>query len=65
MIFPTIRKKMIGENLKALICGSAPLNVDTQLYFNMLGIPVCRSTVSPRPPRSAPWTILTTSSPGE
>ncbi len=40
MIFPTIRKKMIGSNLKALICGSAPLNVDTQLYFNMLGIPV-------------------------
>ena len=40
MIFPTIRKKMIGDNLKALICGSAPLNVDTQLYFNMLGIPV-------------------------
>ncbi len=39
-IFPTIRKKMIGENLKALICGSAPLNLDTQLYFNMLGIPV-------------------------
>ena len=40
MIFPTIRRKMIGGNLKALICGSAPLNVDTQLYFNMLGIPV-------------------------
>ena len=40
MIFPTIRKKMIGENLKALICGSAPLNVETQLYFMMLGIPV-------------------------
>jgi len=40
MIFPTIRKKMIGGNLKALICGSAPLNIDTQLYFNMLGIPV-------------------------
>jgi long-chain acyl-CoA synthetase len=39
-IFPTIRKKMIGDNLKALICGSAPLNLDTQLYFNMLGIPV-------------------------
>ena len=39
-IFPTIRKKMIGENLKALICGSAPLSLDTQLYFNMLGIPV-------------------------
>jgi len=40
MIFPTIRKKMIGSNLKALICGSAPLNVETQLYFMMLGIPV-------------------------
>jgi long-chain acyl-CoA synthetase len=39
-IFPTIRKKMIGSNLKALICGSAPLNVETQLYFMMLGIPV-------------------------
>ena len=39
-IFPTIRKKMIGNNLKALICGSAPLSLDTQLYFNMLGIPV-------------------------
>jgi long-chain acyl-CoA synthetase len=39
-VFPTIRRKMIGENLKALICGSAPLNVETQLYFNMLGIPV-------------------------
>src|SRR5256886_4258315 len=31
---------MIGSNLKALICGSAPLNVETQLYFMMLGIPV-------------------------
>ncbi len=40
VIFPTIRKKMIGSNLKALICGSAPLNVETQLYFLMLGIPV-------------------------
>jgi long-chain acyl-CoA synthetase len=40
MVFPTIRKKMIGSNLKALICGSAPLSVETQLYFNMLGIPV-------------------------
>jgi len=39
-IFPTIRKKMIGANLKALICGSAPLSVETQLYFVMLGIPV-------------------------
>ena len=40
LVFPTIRKKMIGSNLKALICGSAPLNVETQLYFMMLGVPV-------------------------
>jgi long-chain acyl-CoA synthetase len=40
VIFPTIRKKMIGGNLRALICGSARLNIDTQLYFSMLGIPV-------------------------
>jgi long-chain acyl-CoA synthetase len=40
IVFPTIRKKMIGSNLKALICGSAPLSVETQLYFRMLGIPV-------------------------
>jgi long-chain acyl-CoA synthetase len=40
LIFPSIRKKMIGANLKALICGSAPLNLETQLYFSMLGIPV-------------------------
>ncbi len=40
LIFPSIRKKMIGANLKALICGSAPLNPETQLYFLMLGIRV-------------------------
>jgi long-chain acyl-CoA synthetase len=40
LIFPTIRKKMIGSRLRALICGSAPLKVDTQLFFMMLGIPV-------------------------
>jgi long-chain acyl-CoA synthetase len=40
VVFPTIRKKMIGSNLKALICGSAPLSVETQQYFMMLGIPV-------------------------
>ena len=39
-IFPTIRKKMIGRNLRALICGSAPLNLETQQFFMMLGIPV-------------------------
>jgi long-chain acyl-CoA synthetase len=38
-MFPTIRKS-IGANLKALICGSAPLAIDTQLFFMMLGIPV-------------------------
>jgi len=40
LVFPTIRKKMIGPSLRALICGSAPLNVETQLFFMMLGIPV-------------------------
>jgi len=40
LIFPTIRKKMVGGNLKALICGSAPLTPETQDYFRMLGIPV-------------------------
>ncbi|MBV9573080.1 MAG: AMP-binding protein [Acidobacteriales bacterium] len=40
LVFPTIRKKMIGANLKALICGSAPLNIETQSFFMMLGIPV-------------------------
>ena len=40
LVFPTIRKKMIGGKLQALICGSAPLSVETQLFFMMLGIPV-------------------------
>ena len=40
IVFPTIREKMIGPNLKALICGSAPLSVEAQLFFTMLGIPV-------------------------
>lgn len=39
LIFPAIRKK-ISPNLKALICGSAPLAVETQLFFLMLGVPV-------------------------
>jgi long-chain acyl-CoA synthetase len=38
-IFPSIRKRL-GPNLRALICGSAPLARDTQLFFMMLGIPV-------------------------
>jgi long-chain acyl-CoA synthetase len=40
LVFPAIRKRMVGPNLKALICGSAPLSPETQLYFQMLGIPV-------------------------
>jgi long-chain acyl-CoA synthetase len=40
LVFPAIRKKMVGTDLEALICGSAPLGVETQLYFMMLGIPV-------------------------
>jgi long-chain acyl-CoA synthetase len=40
LVFPTIRKKMIGGKLRALICGSAPLSVETQLFFMMLGLPV-------------------------
>jgi long-chain acyl-CoA synthetase len=40
VVFPAIRKKMVGANLKALICGSAPLTPETQDYFSMLGIPV-------------------------
>jgi len=39
LMFPAIRKS-IGPNIKALICGSAPLAVETQLFFMMLGIPV-------------------------
>jgi len=39
LVFPKVRAS-IGPNLKALICGSAPLAVETQLFFNMLGIPV-------------------------
>ena len=40
LIFPTIRKKLIGSKLRALICGSAPLSVETQMFYSMLGIPV-------------------------
>ena len=40
LVFPAICRKMVGENLKALICGSAPLTPETQDYFGMLGIRV-------------------------
>jgi long-chain acyl-CoA synthetase len=39
LIFPAIRRN-VGANLKALICGSAPLSADTQLFFAMVGVPV-------------------------
>ncbi|MGH9735089.1 MAG: AMP-dependent synthetase/ligase [Candidatus Acidiferrales bacterium] len=40
VVFPAIRKSAVGPNLKALICGSAPLSAETQLFFVMLGISV-------------------------
>jgi long-chain acyl-CoA synthetase len=40
IMFPAIRKSVVGPNLRALICGSAPLAAETQLFFMMLGIPV-------------------------
>src|SRR5262249_3696431 len=39
LIFPTIRRKL-GWDLKALICGSAPLDEATQQFYLMLGLPV-------------------------
>lgn len=39
LIFNTIKKRF-GGNLRALICGSAPLAVETQEFFAMMGIPV-------------------------
>lgn len=39
LVFSRIKQK-IGPNLRALICGSAPLAEETQLFFHMLGIPV-------------------------
>jgi long-chain acyl-CoA synthetase len=39
LIFPKIRAQL-GSNLQALICGSAPLAEETQLFFHMLGISV-------------------------
>lgn len=39
LIFGKIREKF-GAHLRALICGSAPLAVETQQFFMMLGIPV-------------------------
>jgi long-chain acyl-CoA synthetase len=39
LIFRKIRARF-GPNLRAIICGSAPLSPETQQFFLMLGIPV-------------------------
>ena len=39
ILFSAIRSKL-GPDLRALICGSAPLSRETQIFFQMLGIPV-------------------------
>jgi long-chain acyl-CoA synthetase len=43
MLFFRKIRAAIGPNLKALICGSAPLAVETQRFFMMLGIPVLQA----------------------
>lgn len=42
LIFRKISARF-GPNLRALICGSAPLAPETQLFFLMLGIPVLQA----------------------
>jgi len=42
MIFGQIKRRF-GQNLRALICGSAPLAPETQQFFSMLGIPVLQA----------------------
>ncbi len=42
IIFPTVRQSL-GPQLKALISGSAPLALETQKFFFMLGIPVLQA----------------------
>jgi long-chain acyl-CoA synthetase len=39
LIFSKIRERF-GPNLQGLVCGSAPLAQETQLFFAMLGIPI-------------------------
>jgi long-chain acyl-CoA synthetase len=39
LIFTKVKERF-GGNVRALICGSAPLAVETQQFFMMLGIPV-------------------------
>ena len=42
LIFAKVRERF-GPNLRALICGSAPLAPETQQFFLMLGIPVLQA----------------------
>jgi long-chain acyl-CoA synthetase len=42
LIFAKVRSRF-GPNLRALICGSAPLAPETQQFFLMLGIPVLQA----------------------
>ena len=42
LIFGKIRERF-GRDLRALICGSAPLAPETQQFFQMLGIPVLQA----------------------
>jgi long-chain acyl-CoA synthetase len=42
LIFAKVKERF-GGNLRALICGSAPLAVETQQFFMMLGIPVLQA----------------------
>jgi long-chain acyl-CoA synthetase len=39
LVYPAVRKQ-IAPSLRALICGSAPLAVETQRFFVQLGLPV-------------------------
>ncbi len=41
-IFSKIKERF-GPNIRALICGSAPLAPETQQFFLMLGIPVLQA----------------------
>ena len=42
LIFAKVRQRF-GPNLRALVCGSAPLAPETQQFFLMLGIPVLQA----------------------
>lgn len=42
LIFRKINERF-GPNLRALVCGSAPLAAETQQFFHMLGIPVLQA----------------------